>query len=100
MALRVESIKKEVKKADCTMIDDHELPKLRGGQCGYTTASWVSPRKAASRHESLGTDIIERLRRAGQEARVHYHVAVNRSPHYPLMISFIERVQSHPQSPM
>jgi hypothetical protein len=56
------------------MFDQYQLPKSRGGQPGYTTSQWASPRKTAPRNESLGTDIIERLWRAGQEARVSYHL--------------------------
>jgi hypothetical protein len=70
------SIKKDVKKADIAMIDQYQLPKSRGGQPGsYTDGAWISPRRAIPRHEGLGTDIIEHLWRAGQEARVRYHLA-------------------------
>jgi len=72
------SIKKDVKKEDSAMFDKFQLPKSRGGQPGYTTSQWSTPRKTAPRDESLGTDIIERLWRAGQEARKGYEDILNR----------------------
>jgi len=81
------SIKKDVKKEDSAMFDKYQLPKSRGGEPGYTTSSWATPRKTAARDESLGTDIIERLWRAGQEARVCCQLPSTISgitPYYPL----------------
>ena len=92
------SIKKDVKKEDSAMFDKFQLPKSRGGQPGYTTNHWATPRKTAARDESLGTDIIERLWRAGQEARVccppsQYNFRNN------TLITFTERIRRDPQSP-
>ena len=85
------SIKRDVKKEDSAAFDKYQLPKSRGGQSGFTTGDWMSPRKATPRNESLGSDIIERLWRAGQDARVRCHLAVIDLRITPIS-SFTERI--------